>query len=435
MFRQLRLSSAIGAALILMAFQPAAAAAEKNLTAQRLLSEDNPQAAIQVLMPAYVNGEIDNQSLFLLGISHKSLQRYKEAAKYLSELLERDPEATRVKLELAEVHYRLGQMSRAKQLLHEAKSSNPPARVGENIDAFLAFIESGTPRMWSAYASVGLLHDTNVNQGPRIDTVLMYDLPFTLNKDAKGNTDWASVWKAGVNFNRAIDDSLAFQAGLNLHYSDYQKLNRFDALSLSLSAGPSWRVNSWSFSLPYVFSVVKIGHDDDWYSTSNGLAPQFGYQVSQQLFVQGSLAWQEKRYKGNSPRNGDSLTFSPSVRYSIDNRSYVNVGGYIGKEDSGIITSRNDSHGVSVGYYRAFNKKWSLYASPAWSVTDYKGIEAAYGKSREDERLDFTANINYFVESWNTNLTLSYTYTDNRSSIKMYRYKREQALFSFSKNF
>jgi len=153
------------------------------------------------------------------------------------------------------------------------------------------------------------------------------------------------------------------------------------------------------------------------------------------LSVQGSLAWQNKHYRRNRQRNGKALTFSPSLRYGINASSYASLSGYIGKEHSGIQTNRNASHGVTLGYYKAFNQSWSLYAAPSWSKTRYEGIEVAYGDKRRDEQLEFTSNLNYLYAPWGVNVTLSYTHTHNRSSLALYRYKREQTMLSVNKEF
>lgn len=407
---------------------------ELNTLARQAIVNGQPQKAKELLIQAYQQGEYDNQTLFLLAISEKQLNNLSESEKYLSELLARDPDAGRVKLELAEVLYRNGKPDKAKTLLLEVKAANPPPKVGENIDAFLAFIEKGEPD-WSSYASLGLMYDTNVNQGPTIDNVLMYGLPFTLNQDAKANSDWATVLKAGTNYTRSLNQKWALQAGFSLNYTDYRGINSYDALSGSISAGPSWGGQKWFFSIPYIFYVVKIGHAQEYYSFSHGVAPQVGYHVSPQILLQASLSWQKKHYKNNSIRDGDSLTFSPSVRYAVDSTSYVGLGGYVGDENSGIETSGNYSKGLNLSCYKAFSKRWSLYASPAWSKTNYHGIEAAYGKNRQDKRWDATVNLNYLIEPWNANLTLSHTYSVNDSSIDIYRYTRRQTMLSISKNF
>jgi len=407
--------------------------------ARALLAAGQAGEAQTLLAPLVASGNADSQTLFLAAMAAKAQGDWQGMKIHLNALLAQDPAAGgRVKLELAEALYRSGEPIRARQLLNEVKASNPPPKVGENIDAFLAFIQSGTPSLFSGWASVGRLHDSNANQGPDIDTVLMYNLPFTLDKDARGNSDWATVLRAGGNVHYAVNDKLALQAGVSLHSTDYDRLNRFDVLSTSFNAGPSYKVNGLSFSLPYVLNMVKIGHSEykgDWYQISNGVAPQFGWQVNPRVSVQGSLAWQNKRYRNNAQRNGKALTFSPSVRVGIDARSYATAGGYVGRETSGIQTSANDSHGIHLSYYRALSQNWNVYVSPSWSQTDYDGIEAAYGKGRKDERWDATANVNYTVPRWGVNMTLSYTYTHNHSSIPMYQYKREQAMVSVAKSF
>jgi len=408
-----------------------------NHEAHAALAAGQVEQARALLQPHYDSGDYDNQTLFLLGIAAKLQGDWPAAKTYLDTLLARDPAVAtgRVKLELAEVLFRNNEPIRARELLLEVKASNPPTKVGENIDAFLAFIKSGTPSLFSGWASIGRLYDTNANQGPKIDTVLIYDLPFTLDRDARGSADWGTVIRAGGNLHYALNDQVALQAGASLYSVAYDTLSRYDVLSASVHAGPSFKRNGWSFSLPYVVNHVKIGHDADWYQISHGVAPQFGWQLSPRLSVQGSFAWQNKYYRRNRPRNGKALTFSPSLRYGINASSYASIGGYVGKENSGIKTSRNASHGVTLGYYKAFNQSWSLYAAPSWSKTRYEGIEVAYGNKRRDEQLEFTSNLNYLYAPWGVNVTLSYTHTRNRSSLDLYGYKREQTMLSVNKEF
>lgn len=435
-FKSRYLRLLVGAPLLFsLSSLPAAANPETTRQAQEALAQGKANEAMALLAPLHASGQADNQSLFLLAMSAKQLDDWAASERYLAELLQREPAAARVKLELAEVYFRNGQPKKAKQLLLEAKMANPPTRVGENIDAFLAFIEHGAPKTWNAYASLGLVHDSNANQGPSIDTVLIYNLPFTLDRDARGNSDWAHTLKAGANYTHALRNGVALQAGIHLNYVDYWRLDSFDTANLSFSAGPSWSTGAWKFSTPYIFNTVRFGHSQSYYSISQGLAPQVGYQVSPKLLVQGSMAWQDKRYKDNSPRNSDALTFNSSIRYSLDESSHLSLGGYVGEEKAGIDIASNRSHGIGIDYFKAFDKHLSLHVSPAYSHTDYDGIEAAFQKGREDTRYDFSASLNYLIAPWNANLTLSFTASYNRSSIEMYRYTRRQTMVSLTKNF
>ncbi len=71
-------------------------------------------------------------------MSAKELDLYNESRKYLEELLKKDSKALRVKLELASIYYKLNDFDKSKELLLEVKQTQPPKRVGDNIDAFFS---------------------------------------------------------------------------------------------------------------------------------------------------------------------------------------------------------------------------------------------------------------------------------------------------------
>lgn len=403
--------------------------------AQSALTQGNVQQAYDLLIKNYKDGTISNQGLFLFAMASKEDGKLDESEKYLTELIQKEPTAPRVKLELAEVTYLKGNVEKTKALLLDVKASNPPQKVGENIDKFLALLESGVPKSWSAYAGIGLMYDTNANQGPSIDTVLMYNLPFSLDTNAKNNDDWATVLKAGLDYTYQLSDTWAFQAGGGFNSINYKTVDNYDSINLSFSAGPSYHEGEWTVSIPYVLNRVTIGHDQDYYSFSQGIAPQVAFQLSQQVMLQSSLAYQKKHYRNNNDRDGHAVTFSPSMRYLIDNSSYVTLGGYVGRETSGIETAANNSRGINAGYFNALSKEWNIYVSPSYSKTNYDDIEAAYGVSRSDKHLELTANLNYVIEEWKTNVTLSFTHMNNASSIDMYDYKRQQTMLTLTKNF
>jgi len=431
-----RLSKYLAACFLAGTLSVVAYAADNNeKEAQRALIQGNARQAYDLLIKSYQDGTISNQGLFLLAMASKEDGKLDESEKYLTELIQKEPTAPRVKLELAEVTYLKGNVEKTKALLLDVKASNPPQKVGQNIDKFLAILESGAPKSRNAYASIGFMYDSNVNQGPTIDTVLMYSLPFSLDANAKNNDDWATVLKAGADYTHRLNDKWALQASAGFNSINYRTIDSFDLINLSLSAGASYHEGLWTLSVPYVLNRVTIGHDRNYYSFSHGIAPQVAYQLSQQIMLQSSLAYQKKHYENNSDRDGHAVTFSPSVRYIIDNSSYATLGGYVGRETSGIETAANSSRGVNVGYYNALSREWIFYISPSYSKTDYDGIEAAYGVGRTDKHFELTANLNYLIEAWKTNVTLSFTHMKNASSIDMYDYKRQQTMLALTKNF
>lgn len=145
------------------------------------------------------------------------------------------------------------------------------------------------------------------------------------------------------------------------------------------------------------------------------------------------MALLDREYKDNRSRNGEAIVFNPSLRYALDGSSAIKVGGFLGKETSGLKVYSNRSRGFELSYTKAFSKKLSLEVASSWSSTDYEGIYTAFGKTREDERKSLSATLNYRVEPWNSNLSLSLSGTDNHSSINLYSYDQLQLMLMLNK--
>ncbi len=407
---------------------------EVNNQAIELLKSKNPQKAYKLLETAYAKGNFDNQTLFLLGTAAKQKGDFKNAIKYFKELIARDKKAVRVKLDLAAMYYKVKNLKKAKELLLEVKATTPPKKVGDNIDSFLAVIDRGIPKAWTVGGSIGYRYDSNANAGPDTDTILMYNLPFSLSSDAKESDDYAKKYSLNIGYIKSFE-SFALQTGVNANMTDYNNLDNLDSLSSSLSFGPTWRDSNLIYSFPVIASVQKIGHEKRYYSISKGVSPQVTYQIGRNLSISAALSLQDKKYYESHNRDSNSITFSPSTRYIIGQSSYVSLGGYLGRENSKTETSSNTSMGINAGYYKVLIKNLNMFLSASLSNTDYKGVEIAYSKSRDDKMYNVGLNLSYFIEPIKSNLAFNTSYTKNNSNIVMYKYDRKQVGLSISKSF
>ncbi len=408
---------------------------EINKEATRFLKSNQPTKAYNLLEKEYKNKNFDNQTLFLLGTSAKQSGDLKNAIKYFELLLSKDKGANRVRLDLAMIYYKTKNLEKAKELLLIVKSSNPPKKVGDNIDNFLATIKKGVPKNYTLSASIGYLYDSNVNAGPDTNTVLMYNLPFTLNADAKETSDKAIKYSFGFNHMYPIN-GVAIQSSASFSSTDYTKLDNLDSQSLSLSSGPSWNHNQkTTFSVPLIVSISKIGHASDYYSVSKGISPQVSYKYLPNLSLSASLSLNWKSYYDKPEKKSDSITFSPSSKYFLNQSSWMSFGGYVGEEDSKTKTSSNNSHGLNLGYFKAFSQKMNIFLSTSVNNTDYDGTEVAYSKSREDASKSVSGNFSYFLDGIKSNLSFNASYTKNNSNIEMYDYDRKQIGITVSRSF
>lgn len=407
---------------------------EVNKQAVDLLNAKQASSAYELLEKEYNGGNFDNQTLFLLGTSAKQIGNLDNAVKYFEELIQRDKGAHRVRLDLASIYYQKGELEKAKELLLIVKASNPPQKVGDNIDSFLVAIEKGTPKTWSISLNFGYMYDSNVNAGPDTDTVLMYDLPFTLSTDAKESSDYAFTY--GINFNHLKHiNGFAWQSSLGANVTDYRTIHNLDSKSVYLSTGPTVKQDNITYSIPLIANVTVIGHENRYYSIAKGISPQISYQINKELVLSANLSLQNKKYYKQPDKESNSVTFAPSSRYFIDQSSFINFGGYIGKENSHTQISSNKSKGLNTGYYKAFSQTLNVYLGASYSKTDYEGVEAAYDKGRKDSSKSVNTNINYFIDQIKSNIALNMSYTKNSSNIEMYDFTRKQIGISISKNF
>lgn len=407
---------------------------ETSKEAISFLKSGEPTKAYELLESSYKKGDFNNQTLFLLGTSAKEKGDLDNAIKYFELLISRDRGAHRVRLDLATMYYKKQNLTKAKELLKIVKASNPPKKVGDNIDNFLSAIDKGVPKNYSFSMSVGYVYDSNVNAGPKVDTVLMYNLPFTLNSDAKANSDNALKYSFGFNHMKQFK-SFVLQSSIGLNITDYRKLDNLDSKSLSISSGPTWKDGKYTFSVPLVVNALKIGDEKRYYSFSKGVSPRVSYQYLPNLSFSGSLSFSNKIYHRTTDRESNSLMFAPSSRYLLNQSSWISFGGYVGSEDSQTDTYSNKSKGINIGYHKAISKTDNFFVSTNWNNTRYEEKEAAYTDSREDISRGINGSYSHYFSGSRINMTFNASYIKNSSNIDMYKYSRKQLGVDFSKNF
>ena len=277
--------------------------------------------------------------------------------------------------------------------------------------------------------------NSNANQATTQDSVLMYNIPFTLNDEAKETSDKALKLGFGINHVKSFE-KFALQSSASINMTDYSKLDNLDSSSLSVSLGATWKQNqNTAISIPVIGNIIKYGHDDSYYSKSYGIVPQVKYQPKQNLSLSASLNISKKEYYDQPLKESTSWTFAPSTKYILNQSSWVNVGGYIGEENSKTNTSSNNSHGLNLSYNKEFSKKLNLNLSTSFNEISYDEELVAFGKSRDDKTTSINGNVSYFVDKIKSNISLNISHTSNDSNIDIYEYDRDTVGVSLSYRF
>lgn len=417
---------------------------QKDLNKQAidLLKAKKPQEAYELLRPQY-GMEMSNDNLFVLGLSAKRAGKFQEAKEYFQALLDRDGSAMRVRLELASVQYRLGELLGAKKNASMVKASNPPKSVADNIEDFLQAIEAGIPKEWSYTASVGYMWDDNVNAGPTDDQISLYDSnnnvwTWTPGQAQLNNADKAMLLKGGIKHFYQHSDFYAWQSSFDLSVTEYGKINTYDSNSYTLSSGPTVKRGNLVYSLPFVANYLTIGHDQSYYKYSYGIAPQFNYKVSENLALSTNLGVGKHHYHKQLDRDSTTRNVALSGRYMLDQSSFVNVGLSHNQEEVGGINDYNsyDASGINLAYFRSWTKNIKMYLSPSYQIKRYHQEQTIYGPERRvDNAYTYLANVSYLIEEYDMDASLTYLYSDSKSNLEVYDYDRRQTMLMFTKRY
>jgi tetratricopeptide (TPR) repeat protein len=127
--------------------------------------------------------EIRSEARFRLGQLLTEQKRFADAALAYRAILDEQPNATRVRLELAQVLVAMGDEGRARQQLRQAQAAGLPPEVAQVVDRFAAALRSN--RRFGGNFEFALAPDSNINRATdakQLDTVIA---PLNLSDDAR----------------------------------------------------------------------------------------------------------------------------------------------------------------------------------------------------------------------------------------------------------
>lgn len=427
-------------AILAIAFSQQATAAVSNddiNSAIEQLRLGKPQEAQALLLKTHDAESTNPQEWFLLGVSAKQAKQLGDARRYLAQALVLAPKADRIKLELAEVNILLGDGEQARALLLEVKAGNPPERVTAAIDRYLLAIDQSQAQQknWQLTGSLGWMHDSNVNGGPDTSSVQLFGLPFTLSDDARMSSDQALTAQIDFSHLYKLSGDLAWQNSLGVAWTDYQSLDKYDALYLSASSSVLWRQNErLLWSIPILLDQLQLGHDDSYYYYSYGITPQFKYLFSPNLSATVGLRAIDKKYQ-NENRNAGVLGAYSAFDFKLDDRNSFRLSLNYTEEHAERDYYSNAQHGIGLAYYHAFAPDMLLALSGGYGASRYEAAEAAFGEKRRDEVLRYSASFSYRLAPLAADLVVAVNYTDSQSNISLYEYDRWQSSIALRKTF
>jgi len=395
------------------------------------------------------------QSLFSNGMESKNGENYSDAELYFRAALDDEPNAGRIRLELAEVLAQQSKFAEARRELEIVKASNPPEAVQQNIDEFLrqitaveadprrrASFSNDSNRSWNAFISAGLGYDSNVNGGPDDDSIFLYGLPFRLSNDAQETDDEFWTLSGGINHRLPINETVSLQSSLRGSFTDYFNADPYDTFSVQAASGPSFKIGKQALlSVPLTARTQSYTDSGEtWYSSSFGVAPQLRYALNKNTELGFGASLSRRIYDGNSERNLTAWSVNPYLVFRPVLAGSLRVGFNYGQENSGLDIYSNDVIGGYVSYEHKFQvtPKHAFTASvnASYTETRFDGIQAAFTEARHDSSPSITGSLSYALPfDLSSSITASASYQNNNSNLDINEYDRTRFSLTFTKRF
>lgn len=378
------------------------------------------------------------QEAFDRAMSQRERGELEDAIRNFHALLAQHPGLNRARLELAVAYYQAldhrSALEHARRVL--ADPATPPT-VRENVQRLIERIEAeARPHSFSASVSAGLLYDTNVAAGPASPSYELPSGPISLGAGALKRSDSAAMLTLAGSHRYLSglrpklggrEGALLWLSQAGLHGVEYFDEHAFDLRVLTLTTGPAWvappRLRA---SAPLQLDRLELGGEH--YLDIVGASPALSFPLDG-LELQVDAQLQDRNYHRaiDAERDSDYLSAGVQVGRVFSGLSFqAGLRYYRDDAAAGHFDSRGEE--LFAAAARQFGQA-SAYARLTFLRTRYDAPDPLANESRDDREARLSLGLTY---RW---ASISWLYTDHRSSLGFYEFDRSQLAITASHSF
>jgi outer membrane protein len=297
--------------------------------------------------------EIRNEARFRLARMFANEHKYTDSAVLLRAILDEQPSAQRVRLELANLLVTMGDEAGARRELRAVRAGPLPPEVAHQVDRFSEALRARKPM--GATINLALANDSNVNRATRSDTLGTVIGDFTLDKDARQQAghgiaiDGQSYGRIALNRNLNLLGTVSGSANL------YGK-SRFNDIAIGASLGPE--ITLGNFDVHASAGALRRWFGQEPFTDAASLQLDVAHPISATAQLRGAIAgsriWNHQNelesghaYSGSvalekalSETSGAGLTLT-GIRQSLEDPGYSTTSGQVslfGWHEAGRVT-------------------------------------------------------------------------------------------------
>ena len=385
------------------------AAAGDDHEAERLLRNLTRHSTLQVR----------SEARFRLAMLLAKGGRTTDAALLLRQILDENPTASRVRLELARLLERIGDDAGARRALREAQAGGLPPEVALLVDRYSAALRAR--KSTGASLEVAIAPDSNINRATRSASLGTIFGDLTLDRDARETSGVGlalrgqAYWRAGLGRKLNLLAKIAGSA-------DLHRAKRFNDVATGVSAGPELALGAARLS-------AELGTIWRWrgqepvsrtlYAGANYLRP---LDRRSQLRMAGSIGTINNQLSNLQ----DGRTYGLSLSYERALSARAGVGATVLAERHNL---RDDGYSTWSGQLSVFGYR-ELGAATVTATFSYMRLEAdkrlfLYSSRRKEDlyRASIAATFRKLVVAGFAPL-VRITLEQNRSTLALFDYRR-----------
>jgi hypothetical protein len=426
---------------------------------ERLIRDNKPAEALKLLDGFVVSASTQLRHMYLRGVALINSGKSSEAVPLLEKVMQAAPRFAVGRFDLARAYFYTLNLPAARREFELLKTQSPPPGVGAILDSYLAAITAGERALarpsvssarFSGYLEAGGGHDSNISAvtGDFTSGVqAAYGLPgFVPTGNSLRRSGGYGQLAGGLQMMYPLGNVAMLEAGANVYTRVYDHHAAFNSQSYDGYAGLGFLIGRTTY-LRFFGSGQRYYQETAAATVPRITADREGaaYGAEWRMLLNATntvslLAQQSRqRFPTSIVNDYDQTQFAAAYTHLIPqlrNLSYT-LSAFHNHDAAkniipGSVTGAN--YGKNVyglrfgGQFDLVPNRVALFGSLGQSRRNdssafARATQIAYGK---DDQTDITLGVNYrFDRSWSVRAQVGYT--ENRSNISLYSYRRTDA--------
>jgi hypothetical protein len=371
--------------------------------------------------------DIRCEARFRHGRVLERLKRPRDAAELYRAILDVQPTAQRVRLELARVYAEMGDSDAALRALRQVRAGRLPQEVSLLVDTLIDAAQADAPV--GGNIEFGISPDTNINRATRASTIDTVIAPFDLSKDARVKSGVGVVVNGSGYLRHALEDNLVGTLNVSSENRIFRE-RAFDDQVLTGQAGLSKMVAEGRLNLTAAESLRWFGEKPLTSAYSATLELDRPTSETSRFKIGVSSGWTE--FLRDHAESGRSTAISASWMKAFTPVSGGRLTIAASRQDA-----RDPGYATTAGVVSAV-AWWELLHSTAFAELDASRLQAdrrllLYPSRRSDWLASVTLGVNLrFVKIAGFSPTLRFNLERNTSTVGIYRFERKDAQITFA---